>query len=578
MAPFILHIDDQLELPAGVVEILDKDGYQFHWTSDPEEAMRLVEERSPVLVVMEIELAGCDGIDLLAGIRNSQFGEVPVLVVTRGPRDSGIHGEAIALGILDFLQKPVSAGELLLTIHETAPPPEQGAQEAAPAVPDLSGELSETPMPELLARLRRRGESGVLLADHAGIRVGVQLRNGSPVGVSSSHREPVAEALLYETFGWEEGHFAFSEGHRLESDVILELEGDPAGLLLAGVLDAFPARLVHDRLAKRESLYVSFTEASESALATEGVGFTRQQRDLLESLGGADTLSVLLEAPVFDEHLVYALWVGGWLELRTTPTLTLTELLGDTAELELELEVEPELEESEPLGADEQELGGLRLRREEREQELEELARTRKEREQELKELARAREERVHELEELARTREERAHELEELARVREERAHEKLSRELEELALAREERTQELEELARAREQRARELEDLEHARSERAQELEELGRSRAEKEQELEELACARDKRAREERSRELEELELVREERAREVEELARAREQRERELEDLERTRAERAQELEELGGHVRNTSRSSTISVARGTNAHGSWRS
>jgi hypothetical protein len=195
-------------------------------------------------------------------------------------------------------------------------------------------------MPELLARLRRRGANGVLAVGHAGIRVGVQLRNGSPVGVSSSRRDPEreAETLLFETFRWEEGRYAFSEGRRLEPDATDELAGDPAGLLLTGVLDASPARQVRERLAKRESLYVSITEESESVLEVEGVAFSRQQRKLLEGLGGADTLSVLVKSKAFDERLVYALWVGGWLELNTVPTFKLVDLLGNTAELEPELE------------------------------------------------------------------------------------------------------------------------------------------------------------------------------------------------------------------------------------------------
>jgi CheY-like chemotaxis protein len=594
MRPLILQIDDDPELPARVAEILEEDGYELHQTADPEDAMRVVEERRPLLVVMEIQLPGCEGLDLMAGIRDAYGGEVPVLVLTELPRDTAEHGEAIALGCLDFLTKPVPASALLAAIREVAPVSNHAATAKAPAAAaeDLSGDLAETPMPELLARLRRRGESGVLAVGHKGMRVGVQLRNGSPVGVSSSRREPVAEAVLYETFRWEEGHYAFSEGRWLESDSMLDLAGDPAGLLLAGVLDASPANLVHERLAKRESLYVSITDESEAALEAEGVGFTRGQRKLLESLGGEDTLSVLIESEAFDERLVYALWVGGWLELRTAPTLTLTDLLGDMTDLE------PELEEPEALpGERDRELAELRQARAERERELEQLARTREEREQELEELARAREERERELEEFARARaeherehdalapalEERAQELEELERARDERA-----RELEELARTREQQEQEVARLARARDARAREHEALAPALEERAQELEDLARAREERERELEELAqmreqheqevarlaLARDARAREhralapaleegaqeleelgraraKRAQELAELERARAERAREVDALARMREEQEQELEDLARAREERARELEEL---------------------------
>jgi CheY-like chemotaxis protein/tetratricopeptide (TPR) repeat protein len=352
----LLHIDEQPELPSGVATELRREGYELLHTADPEEAMRFVEERRPDLVLMEIELEGCNGLDLMAGIRSLQPDSLPVLVMTRAPRDSAVHGEAIAIGVADFLTKPVRAAELLAAIHEIVPPPREPgptskparAAEAAHAATGLTGNLCDTPMPELLARLRRRGANGVLAVGHAGIRVGVQLRNGSPVGVSSSRRDPerVAEVLLFETFSWEEGRYAFSEARRLEPEATDELAGDPAGLLLAGVLDASPARQIRERLAKRESLYVSFAEESVSALEAEGVTFSRRQRKLLESLGGADTLSVLLESKAFDERLVYALWVGGWLELNTVPTLTMADLLGDTAELEPELD-EPGREETE---------------------------------------------------------------------------------------------------------------------------------------------------------------------------------------------------------------------------------------
>ena len=160
----LLHIDEQPELPSGVAIELRREGYELLHTADPEEAMRFVEERRPDLVLMEIELEGCDGIDLMAGIRDLQPDSLPVLVVTRAPRDSALHGEAIALGVADFLTKPVRAAELLAAIHEIVPPPREPGStpkptrtaEGAHTAAGLTGNLSDTPMPELLARLRRR--------------------------------------------------------------------------------------------------------------------------------------------------------------------------------------------------------------------------------------------------------------------------------------------------------------------------------------------------------------------------------------------------------------------------------------
>ena len=123
MAKLILHIDEQTELPEGVAETLRGEGYSLVQTSDPEEAIKLLDEHKPALVLMELEFSCCDGPDLIAGICSPERGDVPVLVLTRAPRQSALHGEAISLGAVDFLSKPVSSSELLSAIREAAPSP-----------------------------------------------------------------------------------------------------------------------------------------------------------------------------------------------------------------------------------------------------------------------------------------------------------------------------------------------------------------------------------------------------------------------------------------------------------------------
>lgn len=568
--PLVLQIDTQALLPRKVCEVLEQDGYEVAHTADPERVMQLVESRCPTLVVMEIAFEGCEGLDLMAGVRDAREGSIPVLVLTDLPRDSAEHAEAIALGCLDFLTKPAKEGALLATIREVVSPMPGGAGAAKPVeAPALAGDLADAPMPELLARLRRRGANGVLRVGDGDVEVGVQLRNGSPVGVSSGDHSEDAADCLYETFRWLEGAYEFTEGERLEPDAMLELSEDPAGLLLAGVLDASPDVLIRDRLRKRESLYVCVTVESEAALEAEGVGFTPRQRQLFRGLAGESTLSVLLNSEEFEDRLVYALWVGGWLELRTAPTLTLTELLGDMAE--------PELEMPEPLpNHRERELAEIRRTRVEGERELAKLSRVRAERERELDELARTREQRERELEELALAREEREREHEALApelaeRTQElaklERARERRARELKALARMRDKHENELEELARAREasareheqmapalaERAQELATLEEARADRARELDEIMRIREEHQREVEDLARARENHARDVAAlgRELKALMRVRDEHEEELAELAEARAEHALELEELGRARARQAEEIEEL---------------------------
>jgi CheY-like chemotaxis protein len=373
MASVILYVDDRPELPAGFAESLGEAGYELLRTGDAEEAIRLVEQRRPALVIMDLQMRSCDGLDLMAGIRDPDLGAPPVLVLTHAARDSALHGEAIALGAADFVCKPARASELLARVREIAPvrvaAPEPAPEpEAREAPPELAGELSETPVPELLARLRRRGATGVLVASRGATRVGVELRNGSPIAVGSnrsSGRDTAlddlseeeaelaisqrAEALLFETFRWSDGHYRFTSGRRLKSDGVLEIARDPASLVLLGVLDASPIENLRDRLAKRGNLYASGAEDEEGAL--EGVELTAHQERVLADLGGSDTLSILLESKAFDERVLYGLWVAGRIELHAAPTLTLTELIGgDPPELETDGFDADTLELDEPGG------------------------------------------------------------------------------------------------------------------------------------------------------------------------------------------------------------------------------------
>ncbi|MEM7409648.1 MAG: response regulator [Myxococcota bacterium] len=560
MPPWILSIDDGLDLPASVSDRLREADCELRQTADPEEAMQWVHAERPAMVLLEIESSHYDGLDLMAGIREVDAGAIPVLVLTQLSRDSAEHGEAIALGCVDFLTKPAAASAVLSLVKDTLPELaiEAAGRSRRPEA-DLEGDLEDVPVPELLARLRRRTDTGVLGLRRGRRRVAVQVRRGVPIGLRMRARRNPTKPL-FEAFGWEEGEYHFYRGRGLEPRTLRKFDVDPVALLADGVLDAAPLRRVRDRLAKRGSLYVSLAEDAPTTLGRWSL--SEKQQRALEALSGEDTLAVLLDSVVFDDREIYALWVSGTIELRTTPTLTLTALLGTEA-----------TPEPEALASQQEALEELQRTRDESERELAALARDREAREAEIQQLARDREARLNELDELARTRfeyererdalapalEEQAAELERLERARERR-----TRELESLAAARERHEEELAELAAARQERARqhnamvpaleecaqELEALEEARTARARELEALARTRDEHERAIEELAQTR-----EDHVRELEALAPALEERAREIDALAKVREEHEQELEELAVARAEHADELEHLARAV-----------------------
>jgi CheY-like chemotaxis protein/tetratricopeptide (TPR) repeat protein len=405
----ILYIDDAAELPDGFARTLRREGYDLVRIADPEEAIRLVETRRPALVLMELLLASCDGLDLLQGIR--ECADVPVVVLTRAARLPGLYGQAVALGAKDFLSKPVLASQLETVVQEFAtapPPPQMDLADTALSDPgsraasgELCGELSDTPLPELLRRLNRRGATGSLIVSRGTTRIGVQLRNGSPVAVTSSRgREPIdafllrtgriqreqhervragasrgegspreilvatgilterdvasairrqAEEQLFEVFGWPHGSYRFVAGRRLKAESALVLERDPRQLVLEGVLGASPIEQLRDRIRKHSTLYVSGADPGPWRLF--GPELTARQESLLGELNGAGTLGELLQTNAFEPRHLYGLWVAGRIELHAEPTLTLLEeLSADGIEDPAATDAAPGPSHGQPLG------------------------------------------------------------------------------------------------------------------------------------------------------------------------------------------------------------------------------------
>jgi len=364
MATAILHIDERLELPQGFTKTLHEEGYTLVQTTDPEEAIKLFDERKPALVLMELEFRGCDGPDLIAGIRSRERGEVPILVLTRAPRQSVLHSEAIALGVVDFLSKPANRSELLSAIREAAPLPPKVEARATPRQSPKSesaGSFDAEPLFEVLATLHRRGTSGVLLATSGKAKMGIQLRNGSVVAIESRRRQARrertqdiseeevaraiarrAEAEIFDAFRWTEGSYKLAEKRRLRSDSSLEVLRDTGSLLLAGVLEASSLQWARDWLRKRATLYIC--SSAESRELLDAAELSPEQVQKLTELGGEDTLGDLIDSGLFGERLLYGLILANWMELHTEPLLALT-----LPELDLEDELEDELDDLDDL-------------------------------------------------------------------------------------------------------------------------------------------------------------------------------------------------------------------------------------
>ena len=110
----ILAVDDDPQALRYVRDALSKSGYTPIVTGDPEEALRLMEEEGPDLVLLDLMLPGTDGIELMKDILGA--GDVPVIFLSAYGRDDLI-ARAFDMGAVDYVVKPFSPTELAARIR-----------------------------------------------------------------------------------------------------------------------------------------------------------------------------------------------------------------------------------------------------------------------------------------------------------------------------------------------------------------------------------------------------------------------------------------------------------------------------
>lgn len=150
MAPkkqLIVVVEDDLRIQNLEKITLELEGYVVSTASNGEEALQLLVELRPDLVLLDLKLPGIDGLALTQRIR--EFSEAPIIMVTaQSAEDDKVQG--LEVGADDYLTKPFSLKELVARVK------------AALRRASVKGESSE---PQF--------ETGDLIVDFAGHRVTV---------------------------------------------------------------------------------------------------------------------------------------------------------------------------------------------------------------------------------------------------------------------------------------------------------------------------------------------------------------------------------------------------------------------
>ncbi|MBZ9687792.1 response regulator transcription factor [Clostridium estertheticum] len=112
----ILVVDDEEHIQELIKFNLEKSGYKVICAGDGIEAIKLVKEQLPQLMLLDLMLPGMDGLDVCKEIRkDSSMANMPIIMITaKGEEIDKIIG--LELGADDYITKPFSVRELVARI------------------------------------------------------------------------------------------------------------------------------------------------------------------------------------------------------------------------------------------------------------------------------------------------------------------------------------------------------------------------------------------------------------------------------------------------------------------------------
>lgn len=101
----ILLVDDEEEFVQALAERLNLRDLSSQTAFDGEQAMRFVGDNAPHIMVLDLKMPGTSGLDVLRLVKK-RYPDIQVIVLTGHGNDLD-EAEARAIGIFDYLRKPV---------------------------------------------------------------------------------------------------------------------------------------------------------------------------------------------------------------------------------------------------------------------------------------------------------------------------------------------------------------------------------------------------------------------------------------------------------------------------------------
>jgi CheY-like chemotaxis protein len=119
-APLIMIVDDDPEVRELCDLLLERAGYQRTIASSGEEAVSLLEQVTPQLIVLDLNMPGMDGWSVAALVRkHERTARIPILVMTGLTQN--VENAARRAGATAFVLKPIDAKRFVKEVKRLCP-------------------------------------------------------------------------------------------------------------------------------------------------------------------------------------------------------------------------------------------------------------------------------------------------------------------------------------------------------------------------------------------------------------------------------------------------------------------------
>ena len=285
----VLVCDDDASYREAMVRALQQEDHQVLEAEDGTASLKQLEEDSVDVVVTDLQMPGADGIEVLRSA-SALSPPVPVLIMT-GYASAETAVEAMKLGALDYLVKPVDIQELQLAVHQ-ALQRRQMLQAGAMGEEEEFGGLLGTSqaIQEVYEQIRRVApfKSTVLVTGESGTGkelVSRAIHSLSPVGggpfVAVNCSAMPHELVESQLFGHEKGSFTgataqhkgffeAADGGTLFLDEIGDLPAEAQTKMLRALEDRQVTRLGGTRPVDVNVRLVAATNLDLHKAVTEG--------------------------------------------------------------------------------------------------------------------------------------------------------------------------------------------------------------------------------------------------------------------------------------------------------------------